>query len=172
MTIKNDDRFLYWFRKVEDHPDPDIQQRAEAFLDRVATELSLRRPYPRIVWFRPEDATISSKEWNRDRKNNPDANWGILGDPFATPSALFRFTKETIALEVFGGYTHAAYTGVVGIAIGSEGNCPCEAIAHECRHVAQDQIKPGWRMANCDQAEKDADAFVGEIRNRRPEWFC
>jgi hypothetical protein len=141
-----------------------------AFRHAVSAYLGLEPPYPKIIWFTPEDAYVAKAEWRLVVDKYPNAHWGIDDNPFLAPSDCFRFPQES-GDEIFCGFTPADNRNTIGIAVSPERCCYVDAIAEECVHVAQDVKKPGWRMNNIVAAEDEARQRVIEIRAALPQFF-
>jgi hypothetical protein len=161
---------LFWFRKLQVHPVAEFQAKAAIFRDLIAADLRLAPPYPQIAWFSPVAFQLAKKQWLVDRSMHPEADWDIDGNPFLAPSDFFRWPDEGEGPEdeIFCGYTHKDGPLIVGVAIEPE---PLLSIAHECKHVAQDQHRPGWRMVNIVEAEAEAEAYVESVRTRFSDWL-
>jgi hypothetical protein len=78
---------------------------------------------------------------------------------------------EASAVEVFCGYTHRDGPAMIGVAIAPARCGTLDTIAHECRHVAQHQRQTGWRSENEQEAERDANEYVQDLRRRLPALF-
>lgn len=172
-TIDNLDREspVYWFRRLAAHPNQKRGELAARFRDVVAEYLGLTRPYPHIVWFRPEDPGIATREFDKAVSDNPGRRFDIEDNPFILPCECFRLPQETGEREVICGYTPKDQQQLIGIATECPGGSVLRTIAHECTHVLQDQSRPGWRNDYRDEAEAEADRRADGIRRGFPEWF-
>lgn len=173
VGLDNCDGDNYWFRILDDHPDPRFGELASAFRDEVCKHLGVAMPFPKIVWFQPAQAESAAREWQKiaDANPKPKSDWSPNGNPFNTPSRIFKFPKEQPGLEIFSGYTHRDGPRLIGISVDCPDHSRLEAIAHECVHVLQDDVDPDWRMGHTSEAEVQADSRVEMIRSEFADWF-
>lgn len=171
--IENLDKeiYVYWFRRLPAHPSHEFGKLAASFRDVVAKHLGLARPYPEIVWFRPEDPRIAEQEFLEAMRKQRGLGWRTEDNPFILPCECFRFPQETGEREIFWGYTPREQQRLIGIATECPRGSVLWTIAHECVHVLQDQLRPGWRAEHREDAEAEACWRADEIRHAFPEWF-
>ena len=145
--------FLYWFRKVEQHPDRVAQSLAEAFCVRTSSELGI--PPPALFWFEEADYRQASKIWLQNPSRNNQA-----ADPLREPCEYFRWHGRSGCL--FCGYTHRESPLGIMIKVCRNGEDLLETIAEECFHLYQDFLYGiGWRaVAGYDAVEGEAREFV------------
>ena len=144
---------LYWFRKVERHPDRRAQSLAEAFCETVSSWLSMRPPA--VFWFEEADSREASQAWLR----NP-SRCDQSADPLREPCEYFRWRGRP-ALAFFG-YTHRESVLGIMINICRSGADLLDTIAEECFHLYQDVLHGAeWRAtANPATIEAEAREFV------------
>jgi hypothetical protein len=160
---------LYWFRKVDHHPDAAKETLAQAFCGEVASWMGIERPT--LYWFEEADVGAARQNW----RDSP--HWGrpASDDPLRQQSCQYFRWRCGSAGRVFHGYTHFDYP--LGVMI----NTVCfdedllKAIAEECFHINQDICHgPEWRRNNENAAEQEAKEYVGaknaEIRVFLREW--
>jgi hypothetical protein len=128
---------LYWFRKVERHPDTGAQSLAEAFCEQVSSWLGMEPPA--VFWFEEAEFREASQTWLQNpSKHNQSA------DPLREPCEYFRWRGRP-GWEFFG-YTHRESPRGVLINIRRSGADLLDTIAEECFHLNQDAVHgAGWR---------------------------
>jgi len=142
--------FLYWFRKVDGHPDPTVHSLANAFCEQVSSWLGMQPPS--VFWFEEADIRQASETWLANPSKNPTA-----ADPLREPCEYFRWRGRAGLL--FWGYAHRDSPLGIMINICRRDEGLLKTVAEECFHIYQDFLHGvGWR------AEAGSDAVEGEAR--------
>ena len=156
MFPKNYDKStgLYWFCKVDRHPDPALQSLALAFCEGLAS--SLRMQAPALYWFEEADFRQASLEW----LDNPAVRKPEYADPLRESCKYFRWTDPPGT--AFYGYTHGEAPLGIMVNVSCHGEVLLETVAEECFHVYQDCIHgSGWRVrAGTSEVEAEARQFL------------
>src|SRR5580692_3642898 len=95
---KNYARPLYWYRKLNQHPDPEMSVFAKEFSKRVAFWLGMETPA--IYWFEDADFAQASRAWSAC----PGPKRSYSADPLREPCEYFRWSGPPN--HAFVGYTH------------------------------------------------------------------
>jgi len=155
VTLNNYDNTtrLYWFRKVERHPDMRVQSLAAAFCEQVSSWLSIRPPA--MFWFEEAEFREASQTWLRNPSKHDQAV-----DPLQEPCEYFRWRGRP-GWEFFG-YTYRESPRGIMINTRRRGADLLDTIAEECFHLNQDVVHgAGWRAAaNQATVEGEAREFV------------
>ena len=151
VTLNNYDTatHLHWFRKVERHPDKNVQSLADAFCETVSSWLGVR---PQAVfWFEEADFRQASQAWLQNPSRHDQA-----ADPVREPCEYFRWRGSPGV--AFFGYTHRESPLGIMINISRSGADLLDTIAEECFHLHQDVLHgAGWRAA-ADHATVEGEA--------------
>ncbi len=145
--------FLYWFRKVEEHPDPSVHSLANAFCEQVSSWLGMKPPA--VFWFEEADFRQASKTWLENPSRNSRA-----ADPLREPCEYFRLGGPPGWL--ISGYAHRDSPLGIMINICRRDEGLLKTVAEECFHIYQDYLHgAGWRaVAGYDTVEAEARKFV------------
>lgn len=167
MTPKNYDSVtgLYWFRKVEHHPNGDVYPLALAFGQRASSWVDIESP--RVFWFEDADAGQASQAW----LENPSRKDQAL-DPLREPCQFFRWRGKP-GMQ-FWGYAHRESPLGIMINVCLSGEDLLRTIAEECFHIHQDTLHgAGWRDdAGWDAVEGEAKEFVSSKGDEIRDFLC
>jgi len=172
MPPKNYDpqTFLYWYRKIDRHPDPAMHSLAEAFCEHVAQWLGMESP--KVFWFEEAALHEASQTWLKNPSRNDPAT-----DPLREPCEYFRWRRWRASVVGYAGYTH--HTSPLGIMINvcRHGKELLDTVAHECFHMHQDvKHGAGWRAKGSAALEREPNEFerlkADEIRSFLEHWEC
>jgi hypothetical protein len=165
----NYDAPLYWYRKVDRHPDPRMNALAEVFCKQVSVWLGLEGP-PRIYWFEEAEFRQARGVWS----NYPAPRKPPSADPLQDHCEYFRWSGPPKC--VFVGYTHHDSPLGIMINVCRRDEDLLKSVAHECFHIYQDAAHGvDWRNRACrSDVEGEAGLFVGsktdEIRTFIERW--
>jgi hypothetical protein len=166
MAPTNYNAPLYWYRKVERHPDPAMDSLAKAFCEHVGQWLEMDSP--KIYWFEEADFHQASQTWLKNSSKNNKA-----ADPLREPCEYFRWSGPPRTL--FWGYTHRDAPLGIMINVCRQGKDLLDTVAHECFHIHQDvKHGAGWRAKSSAAAEQQVNEFLhsraGEIGAFLKHW--
>jgi hypothetical protein len=152
----------YWFRKSPGLTNPELQAKALRYCAHVAEVLNI--PCPSLAWFEPADKCEASEQ--SDACVNAHSNGFSINDaPFDLPCDYFRLPNEDPGEVLHFGFTHRNSPHRIAVRVDLEALALLGIIAHECRHLQQQDMTRGseWGFENREEAERDAEQFQNEM---------
>ena len=146
-TVNNFFNQLYWFKRLQSHPKPELDHVIRNLAAEASAELGIE--VPPIGWYEKADFVEALKAWDSSSKADLDV------DPTVGSCEYFRAE----------GNDHSGYTpfrsATIMIATDQPETEVLKAVFDECFHIRQDKEHgQGWRKANYEPAEQQAQEFA------------
>ena len=150
---------LYWFRRLDQHPEPGAKSLAEEYCAHLGEEFKIFPP--KVFWFDEADYGEAKKAWD----NYPEHK-SVATDPLKEPYEYFRWSGRKL---FFAGYTHGESPLGIMANVCRCGEDLLKTIAHEFFHFCPKEVMEtaGW-WRPC----VDIEQLAREFENSRTDEIC